>query len=110
MVDNQQGWVLRRQGIMDEVTQDPSVYGGRFNVLQHAADDHGTCHFNVVDGHGGAVVRCTAWGMLMLRRPSFQVLGLIIRQNTSTCLPRSLRCLGVWLSNSGPSLCLCLFS
>lgn len=61
--DPQLGCALRRQNISDDRTQPPTAYGGRFNVFQHAADDHGTCHFNVVDGHGGAVVRSAARGL-----------------------------------------------
>ena len=52
---------VSRADIQDDRTQNVTEYGGRFNRLQHAPDDHGTSHFNVVDKFGGAVVRDKIW-------------------------------------------------
>lgn len=48
-----------RADILDDRTQPPENYGGRWNVLQDPPKDHGTCHFSIVGGDGMAVAMTT---------------------------------------------------
>lgn len=48
-----------RSHILDNTTQEPQSYGGKWNVLLRPPQDAGTCHFNVVDKDGMAVAMTT---------------------------------------------------